>query len=49
MARCPRDSIQEVSAAWVKEQQSIVYLKTVFIIRHDGERAPQILYYDDWE
>ena len=48
MARCLRDSIQLATAACVKEQRSIVYLKTVLINRHDGERAPQNLYYDYW-
>ena len=38
MARCLRDSIQLATAAFVKEQQSIVYLINVCISRHDGER-----------
>ena len=48
MARSLRDSIQLATVAGVKEQRRIVYLKTVFISRHDGERAPQNLYYDYW-
>ena len=48
MARSLRDSIQLATAAGVKEQRRIVYLKTVLISRHDGERAPQNLYYDYW-
>ena len=48
MARSLRDSIQLAAAAGVKEQWRIVYLKTVLISRHDGERAPQNLYYDYW-
>ena len=48
MARCLRDSIQLATVACVKEERSIVYLKTVLISRHDGERAPQNLCYDYW-
>ena len=48
MARSLRDSIQLATAAGVKEQRRIVYLKTVLISRHDGERVPQNLYYDYW-
>ena len=48
MARCLRDSIQLATAACIKKQLRIVYLTTVLISRHDGERAPQNLYYDYW-
>ena len=41
LARSLRDSIQLSTAAGVKEQRRIVYLKTVLISHHDGERAPQ--------
>ena len=45
MARCLRDSIQLATAACVKEQRSIVYLKTVLNSRHDGERVRRKIQY----
>ena len=45
MARCLRDSIQLATAACVKEELIIVYLKTVFISRHVDATN---LYYAYW-